>query len=109
MNILNCTPHAIVWQNEKGERVTFSPIGIIPRVETLEIASTPVWGVPVVERTTGEVQGLPEQIEGTFIIVSSMVLSASDRTDLVAPDTGATAIRNNGNIEAVTRFVRNVR
>jgi hypothetical protein len=40
-------------------------------------------------------------------IVSSMVLAATNSSYVVAPDTGPTAIRENGQIVAVTRFVRN--
>ncbi len=55
----------------------------------------------------GGVEGLPEQQDGTFLIVSGMVFAASDRPDLIAPDTGKTAIRNEkGHIAAVTRFIR---
>lgn len=55
----------------------------------------------------GEVQGLPEPEDGTFIIVSAMVLAASDRPDLVAPATGhPDCVRNEGRIVSVPGFVR---
>jgi len=101
--IINCTPHPIIINNE-----TFPTSGIIPRVETIEVESTPIEGFSCATRSMGEVQGLPEQVEGTFLIVSAMVLSASDRKDLIAPDTGSTAVRDTtGRIIQVTRFIKN--
>lgn len=59
-----------------------------------------------IKQNFGEVLGLPEVKEGVFYIVSWVVKSSSNRTDLIAPDTGKTAIRdNNGFIIAVTRWV----
>ena len=100
--IINCTPHGIIICG-----TTFQPSGIIPRVETVEIESCSINGFDCIEQKTGEVIGLPEPEIDTFLIVSGMVFQASDRTDLLAPDTGKTAIRNDqGQIIAVTRFLR---
>lgn len=56
----------------------------------------------------GEVTGLPEKEEGVLIIVSAMVMEASNRDDLVAPATGhPETIRNSkGHIVSVPCFVR---
>lgn len=64
--------------------------------------------IPLQRRSTGAVTGLPDPQPDTLLIVSSMVLDAAKgRVDLIAPDTGATAIRDDaGRIVAVTRFVR---
>jgi len=54
-----------------------------------------------------EVEGLPPFEEGVLLIVSAMVLGASDRKDLVAPATGhPDCIRENGFIKSVPCFVR---
>ena len=55
----------------------------------------------------GEVEGLPAPEKCVVLIVSAMVLSASDRTDLVAPATGhPDAVRNEkGQIVSVPGFV----
>jgi len=54
----------------------------------------------------GQVSGLPEKQPGKYYLVSSMVLDASDRDDLLAPDTGSTAGRDaGGKITHVTRLV----
>lgn len=52
---------------------------------------------------------MPEHKENTFYIVSAIVLSAlkGTRVDVIAPDTGNTAIRNDkGQIIAVSRFTK---
>jgi hypothetical protein len=107
--VINLTPHRVVVQNtDPNEGWLFEPSGIVPRLETVEEITEDTFGIPTVTRKLGKVQNLPEPEEGAVFIVSSLILSACpDRTDLVAPDTGATAIRHNGQIEAVTRFVRN--
>ncbi len=102
--MLNLTPHAITLQRGDGTRVTFEPSGQIARVSTVEQVCGEVCGVAVISRTLGEAQGLPE--EGTPCIVSAMVLSAvPGRKGVYAPDRGLTAIRENGQIVAVTRLV----
>ena len=108
--IKNCTPHAIVVVCD-GENVTFEPSGIIPRVDTVEKEAEFIFldeiDIPCVNQSTGAVSGLPEIQDGVFLIVSGMVFAASDRKDIIAPDTGKTAIRNErGQIVAVTRFLR---
>lgn len=108
--VINLTPHRVVVQNatDPNEGWLFEPSGIIPRLETVEEVTEDTFGIPTVTRKLGKVQNLPEPVEGAIFIVSSLILSACpDRGDLVAPDTGATAIRENGQIQAVTRFVRN--
>ena len=108
--VINLTPHRVVVQNatDPNEGWLFEPSGIIPRLETIEEIAEDTWGIPTVTRKFGNIQNLPEKTEGAVFIVSSLILSACpDRVDLVAPDTGATAIRENGQIQAVTRFVRN--
>lgn len=60
----------------------------------------------VSSRTFGQVQGLPEQQPGVTFIVSAMVLDRVNREDVVAPDTGATAVRKDGQVWAVRGLVR---
>jgi len=103
--IINCTPHVILI-SLNGEVTTFAPSGIIPRVGVVEAEAMPLGGFPCVKTSMGEVSGLPEKEEGIFFIVSGMVFGASDRFDLIAPDTGKTCIRNEkGHIVSVTRFI----
>lgn len=100
--IVNCTPHPIMAAGR-----TFAPSGIIPRVATIEVPSEDLDGIPCVIQRMGEVERLPEPVANTWLIVSAMVFSASDRLDLIAPDTGKGAIRDEqGRILGVTRFLR---
>ena len=109
MAIVNCTPHPITIRYNVADaetEVTFPPSGICPRLKT----DTVVEGflslkakLPIVKTEMGEVEGLPEP-NGDVFIVSTMVAQACNRYDLVSPDTGPTAIRENGQVKAVIRF-----
>lgn len=109
--MLNLTPHSITVVGADGTEKTFPPSGQVARVATVEavIGFCPVTGAPVVSRTFGEVQGLPE--DNTPCLVPSMVLSACPgRPETYAPDTGPTALRfqdgpQKGQVRAVTRLV----
>jgi hypothetical protein len=117
MKLINLTPHAIVIRpliSEgydhpfEGTAVVVPASGDVARVATLP--STVVGdlaGIPVVASPSfGDVVGLPAPQDGVAYIVSGLVLSrAFGRTDVFAPDTGATAIRENGQIVAVRGLV----
>ena len=106
MKIINCTPHPIVI-NCNEETTTFEPSGIIPRVQTDHKEASNIGEFNCVVPVRGAVEGLPEPQKETFYIVAGMVFDATDREDVIAPDTGPTAIRNEkGHIKAVTRFLR---
>lgn len=121
--ILNCTQHVInIIKSDRN--VAFESCGIIPRVSTVEVEvdtqEIEDFFVPVVTSDPGIVTNLPDfsqfrENENTKIkcIVSRMVLDALDWNSFakmnvffVAPDTGATAIRNEkGHVIGVTRLV----
>ncbi len=110
MALINLTPHPIVVRTD-GVDITIPASGQVARVTSQqELASQiDVYGltIPVQRTTFGQVDGLPDPKPNTIYIVSSLVLGAlkGSRPDVVAPDTGPTAIRNdNGQIVAVTRF-----
>jgi hypothetical protein len=122
MNMINLTPHAITLRTPNGEDITIRPSGTVARVEMEEddagsIAmkqfSMGLDSIPMIRRTAGRIVGIPLGAE--VYIVSSIVLDAlrgetmRDRyrgVSIVAPDTGATAIRNEkGYVVAVTRLV----
>jgi len=97
--IKNYTPHTINLNNGQS----------YPSVGLARVSSTftdfDADGVCRVEY--GEVEGLPEPEDGVLLIVSAMVLAASDRADLIAPATGhPDCIRNEGRIVSVPGFVR---
>ena len=105
--MLNLTPHAITVRAPDGTDHTFPPSGSVARVATTEVqvGACNITGAPIVRRTLGEPQGLPE--EDTPCLVSAMVASACPgRLGVYAPDSGPTAIRDDrGLIVAVTRLV----
>ena len=104
--VRNLTPHPIVVRSEGIEKV-FPPSGVIPRVGTIETPADPIEGIPTVTQAMGTVEELPDAIPGVFLLVSAMVFNATDRRDVIAPDTGKGAIRDGqGRILAVTRFIR---
>lgn len=108
VEIINCTPHKIVViSNEVTTEYATSET--VARVSTTQKVVGNINGIDLVETVHGQVEGLPEMEEGKMYIVSGMVLSAlkGSRADVIAPDTGSTAIRNEkGQIIAVTRFTR---
>jgi hypothetical protein len=105
MKFVNLTPHAI----------TLDGLGAIPASGTIARVSVSQrdigtrGGVRLRQSVKGLVEGLPEPQDDVTYIVSGMVLDALNGTrlsDVVAPDTGADAIRNEkGHIVAVRGFV----
>ena len=89
MEIVNCTPHII--NIIVGDKVIdLAPSGVIPRVsvkselsESILISGTEV---PVYQDTYGELNGLPEQQVGVYLVVSRLVAAAAKgRNDLLVP------------------------
>jgi len=116
IDFINLTPHAISIELADGEgnRFTVAPSGTVARVEMEEVRSTPLYDeygndfIQVIRRTAGTVTGIPPRRHRTVLLVSSMVLDAmrdTGRCDVYAPDTGASAIRENGQVIAVRRLV----
>jgi len=95
----NFTPHAIVLNS--GE--VFESEGIA----RVAVSFTQFDENKVCSQKFGEVEGLPEKEEGVYVIVSLLVLQASDRDDLVAPASGhPECVRNEkGQIVSVPGFV----
>lgn len=108
MKLVNLTPHAISLANADGEIIrTIESTGSC-RVATSQEKVGDIDGFSVNKTTYGVVEGLPAPEDDTIYIVSILVaqLVVHGRSDVVAPDTGATAIRENGQIKAVKGFVR---
>lgn len=108
--IVNATPHAIKVLR-RDEIITFEPSDFIARVKMETVTRGALNGFKLSENIPGAVEGLPTEDDDTYYIVSAMVLSANKesenpRMDLIAPDTGATAIRNEkGRIDYVLGFI----
>jgi len=105
----NLTPHAICVLDMEGVEHTFQPdpqgpARVSVRTETLPATA----GFRLQQQAFGQVENLPKAEDGVVLIVSALVLAqCKERADLVAPDTGRDAIRNEaGQVVAVRGFVR---
>lgn len=110
MNIkyINLTPHTVNVELADGRKFAFEPTKPSARMDvttaSVEFANFES-EVPVVQSLFGEVQDLPAPTEGVAYIVSTMIAQKVLRPDVVSPDTGKTAIRNEaGQIVAVRAF-----
>ena len=99
-NFVNATPHAICLNDGS----VFAKTEHLARVSTEFTSFTN----GICETVFGNVVGIPPYAEGTYYIVSGMVLAASSRSDLVAPATAhPDTIRNEkGHIVSVPGFTR---
>ena len=83
--LVNLTPHAITLFKVTGESVTIEASGVVARcaVNTTQVGLLD--GVKVNTTSFGEVQGLPDPVEGTYYVVSAMVLTAlhGSRSDVL--------------------------
>ena len=105
LQVINLTPHPIVVDNGETRKV-YEPSGEVARVIT---ESTVVGEVDGFELVANQVTGdnLPAPVEGTYLLVSAMVLGLRpDRTDLIAPNTGAATRNDKGHIISVPGFVK---
>lgn len=104
MRFINLTPHSLTVEGLG----TIPASGTIARVSVNSTDVGTVGGVRLRAQLKGQVSGLPRAEDGVIYIVSGMVLDAlggTRRGDVVAPDTGPDAIRENGQIVAVRGFV----
>ena len=86
MNIKNLTPHPINILKYNHDLLTIEPSGIIARVDQKTIERNNVDGIRFYDSVFGAVENLPDKVDNTLLIVSSIVKSAAkDRDDLVVP------------------------
>ena len=110
-SFVNLTPHSIFvtihpdFLDDRG--IEYPASGMVARVAAIRVEGPLCGPHRVVRQSFGSVEGLPDPVAGVVYIVSGMVLSALEgsRPDVVAPDTGPDAIRENGQIKAVRGFV----
>jgi len=106
--LINLTPHPVTIYHQ-GKVLTIPPSGNTARVSCERKEAYTIMGIPVAKNEWGEVLGLPPEEPGTFFIVSMLVMQAlgESRPDLLSPDTGKDAVRDeDGRIIAVRRFIR---
>ena len=104
MKFVNLTPHAITVEGLGTKPAS----GTIARVSVAQRDMGTCGGVRLRQSVKGMVEGIPAPLDGVTFIVSGMVLVAlagSRLADVVAPDTGSDAIRENGQIVAVRGFI----
>lgn len=95
----NYTPHDIVM----NDGTVYPSLGIARVKDTF--SEFDQYGICSV--SYGDVAGIPAPEKDVRYIVSSMVLAASDRKDLVAPATGhPDTVRDKGRIVSVPGFIR---
>lgn len=106
MSIINLTPHAI-HVDVDGVRTVFPPSGTVARVASSVVPMYHIDDIPVTTVQFSDVENLPEPAPDTWYLVSALVCQqCHDRSDVIAPDTGSTAIRDEaGRIVAVRGFV----
>jgi len=109
VEIINCTPHAIVVNNVKDGSTTFEPSGITPRInmEVIELPSVNELFTLKSNTPTG-INDLPAEKLDTLYIVSAMVLEAGKklgRKDLIAPNTNEATRNEKGHIVSVPGFI----
>lgn len=83
--LVNLTAHTLT-EVSSGKVIPAS--GIVARVFTRSNLVTKVAGIPVFQTELGELEGLPEPVEGTTYIVSALCLHTATslgRTDVVSP------------------------
>jgi len=108
----NLTPHEVVVYDTAGNVVLrVPPSGQVARVSTQSTVIGAINGIPVRKTVYGPITGLPDPIDGTVYIVSTVVLLALKdkgvhRPDVVSPDTNPdSAVRDeSGKIMGVRYF-----
>lgn len=91
----NLTPHSIHVRDEAGNVHTFEPAGTVARVRQNNVRVNNRGGFICHRVEYSEVEELGSVLPDHNYIVSGIALSkCSDRTDVVAPDTGPTCKRH---------------
>jgi hypothetical protein len=107
MKIVNLTKHDLTIA-VGGRDIVIPPSGQVATVTTssviVDILDVGGDAVPVYKTVFGDVVGLPDPQPDTIYIASTLVASRAGRTDVLAPDTGASAIRKDGQVVAVTQL-----
>ena len=109
--IKNFTPHPISLYNENCQKIilTIPNEGVArlqEKVKKVHVITLEGKKITVVHKDYEEVIDLPQPQENVFYAVSVLVALASDRIDLIAPDTGKDSVVRDGKgmILGVRRF-----
>ncbi|WP_291566899.1 MULTISPECIES: hypothetical protein [unclassified Clostridium] len=87
MKILNYTPHTVnIIISESGEIYNFLSVGNARCIQTT-VQVGEINNIPITSTKFGEVEGLPQEQEGIYYIVSRLILQAlPQRKDLLVPN-----------------------
>jgi len=106
MKLENYTPHQVNYYAPCGAIIELPSVGVA-RVDS-EAQNIGSFGlndstilIKLQSQKLGEITGLPKKRDNVYIIVSAMVKSASDRSDLLSP---ADYIRDNGRVIGCMAF-----
>jgi len=103
--MVNLTPHSIKIYEGKDVILEVPPSGEVARVKKRTLRTYDIEGIPVTVYEDGAVEGMPEEEENVYLIVSSMVLDALPyRRDLLAPDTNKGVRDEKGRLLGVRGF-----
>jgi endonuclease YncB( thermonuclease family) len=100
IRFVNLTPHALVIRLDRVDHV-IPPSGGVARVTTTDTVVAHVEGIPVTFTTFGRVEGIPAPEKNVIYLASLLAAQEARRGDVLAPDTGPTAIREDGKVVAV--------
>jgi hypothetical protein len=108
--LVNLTPHAIVIRVGETD-LTLPPSGQVARVAVRQVADgsllTEAGEIPLYRSEYGAVENLPAPEAGVVYVVSGLVAGRCvERSDVWGPDTGPTAVRENGQVRAVIRLAK---
>ena len=116
MTMINLTEHAIDVQGLSGEIKTYQPSGMVARVATTSVGLGDIDGAKTVRTEYGkpylQVAGtdqkgdLPPVENGTFYIVSLLVLGAANRPDFISPNSGDAKKYTEGERKGHIEYVR---
>lgn len=99
--LVNATPHDINLYLEDNNMIVIPKNDFIARVSSTEVAIDDLFS----KIQYGTVDGLPDPQDNTYYIVSGLVMGATDRIDVIQPNT-TRAIRNEHNqIIGVSGFI----
>lgn len=87
MEIINLTPHAIKFVNDKLGDTVIEPSGTVARVSSRTETIGDIDCIPVTRTVFGEVENLPDPVDGVVYVVSSMVAArVPGRNDVFIPN-----------------------
>lgn len=102
---INRTTHEIKVERGDGEILIIPAASTSLRMTDVKRNGIECEGIPIND-VTYIVENLPPEEKNTFYIVSKLVAKEVKRRDFIAPDTGQTCVRVNGEVDVIRGFVR---